>query len=88
MDRELVKGVLVNALNNAYLYTHDKIHIAASQQGKLLELRVEDNGRGYPERLLQQGDHAIAADETGPAGHQYRSLVAHWSPEAMFTALR
>jgi len=56
MDRELVKGVLVNALNNAYLYTQDKIHIAASQQGKLLELRVEDNGRGYPERLLQQGD--------------------------------
>ena len=23
LDRELVKGVLVNALNNAYLYTHD-----------------------------------------------------------------
>ncbi len=56
MDRELVKGVLINALNNAYHHTSGKIHIAASQRDKLLELRVEDNGPGYPECLLQQGD--------------------------------
>ena len=56
LDRELVKGVLVNALNNAYLYTHDMIHIEARHHDKLLQLRVEDNGRGYPERLLHQGD--------------------------------
>lgn len=52
MDRELVKGVLVNALNNAYNYTTDKIHIVAKLKNKYLELRVEDNGRGYPERML------------------------------------
>jgi signal transduction histidine kinase len=61
LDRELIKGVLVNALNNAYHYTRDKIHIAASQQGNLLELRVEDNGPGYPERMLLQGD--VASDK-------------------------
>jgi signal transduction histidine kinase len=52
MDRELIKGVLVNALNNAYHYTEDKIHVVARSDGPQLELRVEDNGRGYPERML------------------------------------
>lgn len=52
LDRELVKGVLVNALNNAYQYTQDKIHIAARIHAQHLELRVEDNGRGYPESML------------------------------------
>ena len=52
MDRELVKGVLVNALNNAYHYTRDKIHLVARVAQQRLELRVEDNGRGYPEHLL------------------------------------
>lgn len=56
MDRELVKGVLVNALNNAYHYTSDKIHIVAACKNKRLELRVEDNGQGYPERMLLNQD--------------------------------
>jgi K+-sensing histidine kinase KdpD len=57
MDRELVKGVLVNALNNAYQYTSDKIHIRAAIKDRRLELRVEDNGRGYPEHMLLNQDH-------------------------------
>jgi signal transduction histidine kinase len=71
MDRELVKGVLVNALNNAYQYTHDKIHVCAAIRGERLELRVEDNGPGYPARMLvshdvtaQQGVHF----DTGSTG--------------------
>lgn len=52
-DRDLVEGVLVNALNNAYNYTTDKIRIAAKISDGMLEIRVEDNGQGYPERLLQ-----------------------------------
>lgn len=54
-DKELVKGVLVNALNNAYQYTHDAIHIAARLHDKQLELRVEDNGPGYPSAMLDSG---------------------------------
>lgn len=54
IDRDLVEGVLVNALNNAYNYTQDKVHVVAFAQGGLLELRVEDNGRGYPPGMLQQ----------------------------------
>lgn len=56
LDSELVKGVLVNALNNAYQYTRDRIHVSASIHDKQLELRVEDNGTGYPERMLQSPD--------------------------------
>ena len=52
-DRDLVIGVLINALNNAYRYTSDKIHIAAKIEAGFLELRVEDNGAGYPESMLQ-----------------------------------
>lgn len=51
-DRDLVTGVLLNAVNNAYNYTHDKIRVAASIDVGMLTLRVEDNGPGYPARML------------------------------------
>jgi K+-sensing histidine kinase KdpD len=71
IDRELVKGVLVNALNNAYHYTTDKIHVVARLTDRQLELRVEDNGQGYPENMLIGGDVANAKAvnfETGSTG--------------------
>lgn len=52
-DRDLIGGVLINALNNAYHYTTDKIRIAAAAHDGVLEIRVEDNGKGYPEHLLR-----------------------------------
>ena len=61
VDRDLVEGVLVNALNNAYNYTHDKIRVAASICGGYLELRVEDNGAGYPPGMLIDG--GVAANK-------------------------
>lgn len=54
-DRDLLTGVLINALNNAYKYTSDKIRVAAWIDGGHLEIRVEDNGRGYPPNMLQDG---------------------------------
>lgn len=52
-DHDLMTGVLLNALNNACSYTHDKIRIAAQMQDGALVLRVEDNGPGYPAHMLQ-----------------------------------
>jgi K+-sensing histidine kinase KdpD len=82
LDRELVKGVLINALNNAYHYTSDKIHIVARIKDRQLELRVEDNGRGYPEKMLFSDDVACAQGvnfETGSTGlgFYFCSQVAH-----------
>lgn len=51
-DRDLVTGVLLNALNNACNYTRDKIRVAALVEDGFLVLRVEDNGQGYPDSLL------------------------------------
>ncbi len=51
-DRDLITGVLLNAVNNAFNYTKDRIRIAASIDSGCLFLRIEDNGRGYPKNML------------------------------------
>lgn len=60
-DRDLVTGVLLNALNNAYNYTQDKIRVAAGIEDGLLTLRVEDNGQGYPAHMFQ--GHGVEANK-------------------------
>lgn len=79
-DRDLVTGVLINALNNAYNYTKDKIHIVAHIRDGMLEMRVEDNGRGYPESLLRENitenkGVSFATGSTG-LGFYFSSKVA------------
>ncbi|RJG01128.1 sensor histidine kinase [Noviherbaspirillum sedimenti] len=51
-DEDLIGGVLNHAINNAIRYTHDKIRLAFTLHDGRLEVRVEDNGPGYPEALL------------------------------------
>lgn len=75
VDRDLLTGILINALNNAYRYTVDKIHIAAKISAGLLEVRVEDNGPGYPAHMLDatqvggvQGVH-FSSGSTGLGFH-------------------
>jgi len=79
-DRDLVTGILTNAVNNAYKYTNDKIHIVATVKNKILEMRVEDNGKGYPESLMQANVSenkgvSFASGSTG-LGLYFSSLVA------------
>lgn len=52
-DREIVIGVLNNALNNASRYTKSAIEIVAAVKNNFLLIEVHDDGRGYPEELLQ-----------------------------------
>lgn len=79
-DRDLITGVLVNALNNAYNYTTDKIHIVAKMRDSMLEMRVEDNGEGYPASLLLENitenkGISFATGSTG-LGFYFSSRVA------------
>ncbi len=60
-DRDLITGVLLNALNNAYNYTLDKVLVQARVDGDVLVLRVDDNGRGYPAHMLQ--GHGLDANK-------------------------
>jgi len=55
-DEDLVGGVLNHAINNAIRYTHDKIRLVFAARDGSLEIRVEDNGPGYPEALLAAPD--------------------------------
>lgn len=51
-DEELVIGVLSHAINNAVHYTRDRIALRIGVVDGQLELRVEDNGDGYPAGML------------------------------------
>jgi two-component system sensor histidine kinase SenX3 len=62
-DEDLVVGVLSHAINNAIHYTCDTVRLAIRPVDGWLELRVEDNGPGYPPSLLKAG--AIAAHGAG-----------------------
>ncbi len=51
-DEDLIVGVIGHALNNAIRYTRDKIRLSIAPVEEFLELRVEDNGDGYPQAML------------------------------------
>ena len=55
-DRELVSGVITHALNNAVRYTLDKLRLSVRSDGSALVIRVEDNGTGYSDSLLEMGN--------------------------------
>lgn len=57
-DEELLIGVLVHAINNAIRYTRDRIRLSVRIDGDYLELRVEDNGDGFPPAMLSAGEAA------------------------------
>ena len=64
-DEDLVIGVIGHAINNAVHYTSDKIRLAIHVIGECLEIRVEDNGSGYPQAMLDAGVSAMSGVHTG-----------------------
>ena len=58
-DEDLVSNVVGNALHNAMRYARDRIHIIADKKEGKLELRIEDDGDGYPVQILQESDNPI-----------------------------
>ncbi|WP_239700877.1 sensor histidine kinase KdpD [Massilia sp. 9096] len=55
LDEDLIVGVLSHAINNAIHYTRDTVRLSIRELDGWLELRVEDNGPGYPPALLRAG---------------------------------
>ena len=79
-DEDLVIGVIGNALNNAIRYTQDRILLRAVERDGFLEWRVEDNGAGYPQTVLDAGVEAMRgvdfqAGSTG-LGLHFSAVVA------------
>ena len=62
-DEDLIVSVLSHAINNAIHYTRDRVRLAIREDDGWLELRVEDNGAGYPPVLLNAGEGDLAAGD-------------------------
>jgi K+-sensing histidine kinase KdpD len=56
-DRNLMSGVMSNAINNAMRYTNDWLRISTETTDNGLIITVEDNGDGFPASMLdKQGE--------------------------------
>lgn len=51
-DAMLVRMVLANALQNSLRFARRRVTLGAVENGDWLELKVSDDGNGYPEELL------------------------------------
>lgn len=58
-DGDLVSGIIGNALNNAIHYAKGKVKLVIRKSGEMLELRVDDNGFGFPAHMIQEGVAAM-----------------------------
>lgn len=54
-DREMVRGILINAVHNALHYAQGKIRLSAGFEDGFLYFRVEDDSPGYPNEILETG---------------------------------
>jgi two-component system sensor histidine kinase KdpD len=54
LDKMMLEQILYNLVNNACLHTEPKttIHISAAAHADVLQIRIEDNGKGFPEEEI------------------------------------
>lgn len=68
-DTNLIAGIIDNAIVNASRYTESKILITASMENSFLRIDIDDDGRGYPEMMLNYGNSKTEIDfSTGSTG--------------------
>ncbi|UOD32829.1 HAMP domain-containing histidine kinase [Massilia violaceinigra] len=65
VDEDLIVGVLGHAINNAIHYTKDTIRLAIAVVDGDLEIRIEDNGGGYSNAMLEAGVSAMHGASAG-----------------------
>jgi signal transduction histidine kinase len=65
LDEDLIVGVVSHAVNNAMHYTRDRIRLSLREVDGQLDIRVEDNGAGYPQALLAAGAAGLHGAASG-----------------------
>jgi signal transduction histidine kinase len=65
LDEDLVFGVLSHAIHNAANYARGRVRLAIAEVDGCLELRVEDDGEGYPQAMLDAGVAAMHGASSG-----------------------
>ncbi|MCA3129663.1 MAG: sensor histidine kinase [Betaproteobacteria bacterium] len=53
-DRDLVSSAVVQALHNGMRFARRRVNLTIARPNDWLELRVEDDGEGFPEAILGQ----------------------------------
>lgn len=68
-DREIVRGILLNALHNALQFCAARVRLSVSKENDCLCFSVEDDGPGYPPEMLAAGAVQKKLDfQTGGTG--------------------
>jgi signal transduction histidine kinase len=81
-DEDLVLGVVNHAINNAVHYTQDSIALIVAERGDLLEIRIEDNGRGYPKAMLERDARLMPTTKAIDFSNNSTALGLHFSAAA------
>ena len=55
LDKGMLEQIVYNLLNNACLYTpwNSRVYAGARSYGNVLHLTIEDNGKGFPEKEIE-----------------------------------
>ncbi len=64
-DRDLAAGVLNNAIHNALQCAKSEIRLSAAEENGFLAIRVEDDGEGFPQEILDNGGSMKSLDLSG-----------------------
>lgn len=64
-DRDLAAGVLNNAIHNALQCAKSEIRLSARAEDGFLAIRVEDDGNGFPQEILENGGDMKSLDLSG-----------------------
>lgn len=79
-DREMVAGIINNAVNNACRYASTRITLRGAMLGDYVEIAVEDDGPGYPQYLLDGAESDQRATDyrrgTTSLGLYFAALIA------------
>jgi len=80
-DDELISGVINNIINNSVRYTTSKILVRAEQRDDYLVIHIEDDGGGYPEKMINgnqprtSGSLSLFSSNTG-LGLYFSEVIA------------
>ena len=55
-DRDLIAGIINSTINNSIRYTHSKIILSAEIINNYLQISIEDDGSGFPEKMFSRPD--------------------------------
>ncbi len=72
IDEELVLEVYENLLSNAVRYAESKLEIGISISGDMLEISVEDDGKGFTAEALQKAAKPFYRGEKGVENQEER----------------